>query len=97
MRYWVRVYRQGKDFSAMVPDLPGCVAAGDSVEEVLELIAEAIAMHVEAMRQASERIPTPTQHLDLELAELEDGEIHTWVEVSQSRGKPRRRQRVGGK
>ncbi len=77
MRYWIQIHRQNGDCSAMVPDLPGCVAAGDSVDEVLKLIAEAIAMHLDSMRESREPIPKPTQHVDLQLADLEDGEIHT--------------------
>jgi len=97
MRYWVRVYRHEKDYSAMVPDLPGCVAAGDSVEDVLKLIAEAIALHTDSMRKSGETVPAPTQHLDLDLAELEDGELNTWVEVKRPGQVPRKRQRVGEK
>ena len=81
MRFWVRIYQQGKDYSAMVPDLPGCVAAGDSVEEVRKLIAEAIHLHLDLMRQSGEKVPVPTRHLDIDVAELEAGEICTWVEI----------------
>ncbi len=95
MRYWIQIHRPNGDCRAMVPDLPGCVAAGDSVDEVLKLIAEAIAMHLDSMRESREPIPKPTQHVDLQLADLEDGEIHTWVEVREPGGKLRRRQRLG--
>ncbi len=47
-------------FSAYVPDLPGCVACGDSQDEVKSLIREAIGMHLESLRQHGETIPTPT-------------------------------------
>ena len=96
MRYWVKLYRQGKDYSAMVPDLPGCVAAGDSVEEVRDLIAEAISMHLEMMEQAGDEVPVPTTHVDLDLTELEEGELSTWVDAA-SPSPRRRRTRVGGK
>jgi predicted RNase H-like HicB family nuclease len=97
MRYWVRVYRQGKDYSAMVPDLPGCVAAGDTLEEVLKLTAEAIPLHLDLMRESGEPVPAPTRHVDLDLAELEDGELSTWVEVKPSGRTTRRRQGAGKK
>lgn len=96
-RYWVRVYRQGKDYSAMVPDLPGCVAAGDSLEEVLTLVAEAIPLHLELMRESGEAVPAPTRRVDLDLAELEDGELSTWVEVKPSGRAARRKQGAGKK
>ena len=96
MRYWVRIYRQGSDYSAMVPDLPGCVAAGESVEEVRQLISEAIALHLDLMRESGEIASSPTRHVDLDVAELEEGEISTWVEVRITPQRPRRKQRVGG-
>jgi predicted RNase H-like HicB family nuclease len=60
MRYAVVVERANKNFSAYVPDLPGCIAAAESQEEVLELIREAIDFHLEGMRRAGEEIPQPT-------------------------------------
>ncbi len=46
-------------FSAYVPDLPGCVACGGSVEEVQALIEEAIALHTESLRRHGEPVPPP--------------------------------------
>ncbi len=60
MRYAVVVEKAERNFSAYVPDLPGCVAAAESKREVLELIREAIDFHVEGMREAGEAIPEPT-------------------------------------
>jgi len=60
MRYAVVVEKAQENFSAYVPDLPGCVAAAESREEVLELIREAIDFHIAGMRQAGEAIPQPT-------------------------------------
>lgn len=65
----------------MVPDLPGCVAAGDSVEEVRKLIGTAIRLHVDLMRKNKEPIPKPTKHFNLNVDDLEDEELCTWVEV----------------
>ena len=47
-------------FSAYVPDVDGCVAAGDTVEECERLIREALMLHFEAMREDGEPIPPPT-------------------------------------
>jgi predicted RNase H-like HicB family nuclease len=60
MRYAVVVERAATNFSAYVPDLPGCVAVAESREEVLELIREAVDFHLEGMREAGEEIPQPT-------------------------------------
>ena len=47
-------------FGAYVPDLPGCVAAGETREEVLALIREAIELHIESLRESGEPIPPPS-------------------------------------
>lgn len=60
MRYLVVVERGVANFGAYVPDLPGCVAVGDSQEEVLSRIEQAIQMHLEGMREDGEMIPEPS-------------------------------------
>jgi len=81
MRYLVRILRYGKSYSAMVPDLPGCVAAADSVEQVRALITEAIRLHLDLLRRSREKAPTPMRHVDLDVDDLEEDELCTWVEV----------------
>lgn len=57
---WLVIVERGeRSFGAYVPDLPGCVAAADTREEVIELIREAIVMHLEAMREQGEPLPLP--------------------------------------
>jgi predicted RNase H-like HicB family nuclease len=51
--------------SAYVPDLPGCVAAGDTREETEELIREAIVTHIESLREHNEPVPEPTSQFGL--------------------------------
>jgi predicted RNase H-like HicB family nuclease len=46
-------------YSGYSPDLPGCVAAGDSPEEVIQLMREAIPLHIQSLREHSEPIPLP--------------------------------------
>ena len=54
------VIEQGKDsYGAYVPDLPGCVAVGDTRAEVLALIREAIVLHLELLQEAGLPIPQP--------------------------------------
>jgi predicted RNase H-like HicB family nuclease len=62
MRYAVVVEKAATNYSAYVPDLPGCVAAAETEEEVLELIREAIDFHLESSREEGEPIPEPTSH-----------------------------------
>jgi predicted RNase H-like HicB family nuclease len=59
MRYAILLEATRTGFSAHVPDLPGCVAAGETREETLDLIREAITFHLEGMRLHGESIPDP--------------------------------------
>jgi predicted RNase H-like HicB family nuclease len=59
MEYVVIIEQGETSIGAYVPDLPGCVAVGESREEVLELIREAIELHIESMRENGEAIPEP--------------------------------------
>jgi predicted RNase H-like HicB family nuclease len=59
------VIEQGPDsFGAHVTDLPGCVAAAESREEVLQLIREAINLHLETLRESGEPIPEPASQTE---------------------------------
>jgi len=60
MRYAVVIEKGPKSIGAYVPDLPGCVAVADTVEEVRRLIASAIQVHLEGMREDGEPIPEPS-------------------------------------
>lgn len=60
MRYAVIIEKGAKNYGAYVPDLPGCVAVGESVEEISALIQEAIQFHLEGMEQRGEMIPKPS-------------------------------------
>ena len=59
MQYVVVYERTPEGWSAYVPDLPGCVAVGDTREEVEGYMRDAIAMHIEALREDGESIPLP--------------------------------------
>ncbi|WP_366932281.1 type II toxin-antitoxin system HicB family antitoxin [Nostoc sp. NMS8] len=48
------------NYSAYVPDLPGCVAVGETLEEVKQMIAEAIEFHIEGMLEDGLPVPKPT-------------------------------------
>lgn len=54
----------GSNYSAYVPDLPGCVSTGDSLDEVRRNMHEAIEFHLEGMREDGEPIPEPTTKVD---------------------------------
>jgi predicted RNase H-like HicB family nuclease len=68
MRYAVVVERAGANYSAYVPDLPGCVATGATVEEATREIREAIAFHLQGLLADGLPIPPATsaaQYVDV--------------------------------
>ena len=64
MKYMVVIEEGETGFGAHVPDLPGCIAAGDTREEVLELIKEAIEFHIEGLKENGEPVPTPSSSVE---------------------------------
>jgi predicted RNase H-like HicB family nuclease len=64
MRYAVIVEEGESSFGAYVPDLPGCAAVGESKEEVLLLIQEAIEFHIEGLREDGQPIPEPSSCIE---------------------------------
>lgn len=60
MRYAIVIERAQNNYSVYVPDLPGCVATGHTIEEAEQEILEAIAFHLEGMREDGLAIPEPT-------------------------------------
>ena len=59
MRYMVVVERGDTSWGAHVPDLPGCVAVGETRDEVLHLVREEIDLHIEALRRDNLHVPPP--------------------------------------
>ena len=69
MRYAVVIEKAEANYSAYVPDLPGCVATGSTIEEVEIEIRDAIAFHIEGMREDGIVVPEPTSKVEyIELA-----------------------------
>ena len=64
MRYAIVIEKAEGNYSAYVPDLPGCVATGATVAEVEGQIREAIAFHVEGMREDGLLIPAPSSQVE---------------------------------
>ncbi len=65
MKYPVVFERAPRNWSAYVPDLPGCIAAGKTKAETRKLTREAIEFHLEGMREAGEAIPEPGTYVEL--------------------------------
>ena len=64
MRYAIVIEKGETSYGAYVPDLPGCVAVAETEEEVRALIVEAIAFHLEGMREDGDVIPMPQSQVD---------------------------------
>ncbi len=64
MKYAVIFEKGPTSVGASVPDLPGCIAVGDSLEEARQLIVEAIAFHIEGLRLDGDPVPEPSYHAE---------------------------------
>jgi predicted RNase H-like HicB family nuclease len=64
MRYAVVIENAGSNFSAYVPDLPGCVATGATVAETETAIGEAIAFHLKGLREDGSPVPPPSSKVE---------------------------------
>ncbi|MEE4294459.1 MAG: type II toxin-antitoxin system HicB family antitoxin [Xanthomonadales bacterium] len=65
MQYAVVIEKGSASYGAYVPDLPGCVAVGESRTEVIDLIREAIELHIREMMENGEPIPEPVSSIEL--------------------------------
>ena len=59
VKYGIVIEKGERNFSAYVPDLPGCVATGTTIEETKERIRKAIELHLKGMREDGDVIPQP--------------------------------------
>jgi predicted RNase H-like HicB family nuclease len=64
MRYAIVIEKAKNNYSAYVPDLPGCIATGSTIEEAEGQIREAIEFHLEGLREDGNIIPNPTSHVE---------------------------------
>jgi len=64
MKYAVVIEKAEGNYSAYVPDLPGCIATGATVEEIETEMREAIAFHIDGMREDGLPVPDPTSQVE---------------------------------
>ncbi len=64
MKYAIVIEQANSNYSAYVPDLPGCVATGATIEEVENEIREAIEFHIEGMKEDGESVPVPSSSVE---------------------------------
>ena len=65
MQYTIILEKTDDGYSAYAPDLPGCIAAGETRDETVQLMREAIEFHLDGMRLKGEAIPPPTTVAEL--------------------------------
>jgi predicted RNase H-like HicB family nuclease len=65
MKYTVVIEKGESSYGAYVPDLPGCIASGETREEVLRLIHEAIEFHIQGLKEDGEIIPIPSSSIEI--------------------------------
>ena len=64
MRYAVVIEKGAKGFGAYVPDLPGCIAAAKTRDDVVKLIQDAMQFHIEGLKQDGEPVPKPASSVE---------------------------------
>jgi predicted RNase H-like HicB family nuclease len=64
MRYAIVIEKAGANYSAYVPDLPGCISTGETLAEVEANIREAISFHIEGMREDGTEVPPPSSQVE---------------------------------
>lgn len=64
MKYLIVIEKGRNNLSAYLPDIPGCVATGKTVEEVQERMKKALAMHIRGMIEDGQAIPEPLSQAD---------------------------------
>lgn len=65
MRYVAVIEKGDSSWGAHVPDLPGCVAVGESRDEVVALIKEAVELHIESLLENGEPVPPPSSEIEI--------------------------------
>lgn len=66
MRYAVVIEREqcSRNYSAYLPDVPGCITTGDTIDDVKRNMSEALEFHLEGLREDGLPIPEPTSHVE---------------------------------
>jgi predicted RNase H-like HicB family nuclease len=64
MKYAVVIEKGSESFGAYAPDLPGCAVVGESREEVVQLIQEAIKLHLHSLKEHGDEIPPPASSFE---------------------------------
>ena len=63
MRYAVVIEKGPESFGAYAPDLPGCAVAGETREEVVQLVQEAVELHLQGLKEDGDEVPPPVSSI----------------------------------
>ncbi|HET6250721.1 MAG TPA: type II toxin-antitoxin system HicB family antitoxin [Tepidisphaeraceae bacterium] len=96
MRYAVVIEKAKRNYSAYIPDVPGCIATGKTVQQTLSSLREALEFHFEGMREDGEKIPDPETLVDYIDVGLQTVPIDSHI-ATKFRGDPNRRKRASEK
>lgn len=69
MKYLVVIEKTNDNFSAYLPDIPGCIATGKTKEDARQNILEALAMHLEGLKEDGLPVPEPASEADYVVAQ----------------------------
>lgn len=94
-RYIALVHKSGKgSYGVMFPDFAGCIGAGSSPDTALDDAREALAFHVEGMRQAHEKIPSPSSLADIRASKQDwidwEGAVMAYVSLLPAKTRQKR-------
>lgn len=81
MRFAVMIRRTSTGYSADVPDVPGCVATGGTVELTREMIARALEGHLELLAHGGGAVPRPSHAVEFTFDDQSAEEFCTWVDA----------------
>ena len=65
MKYAVVIEKGTQSYGAYVPDLPGCVAVGETHNEAIQLIHDAIELHLQSLREHGDEVPSPASSVEV--------------------------------
>lgn len=83
MKYLVVISKEKRsDFGAHVPDLPGCVAVGKTMEDALQLIKEAVKLHVKGLKEDGLSVPRPRQSFRVNLSHRKKEELFASINIA---------------
>jgi predicted RNase H-like HicB family nuclease len=83
MKYAIVIEKADSNYSAYAPDLPGCIATGETIEETCRLMQEGIEFHIEGMKLDDERVPEPTS--EVRYVEIDMGRVDANVAAELAR------------